>query len=444
MNRLDAEKAVMGCLLLNNRTFESIPELEPHHFSTPEHVTLYRTIMQMLTKGSPADTITLMTRLQAKGELENVGGLPYLTEIATGTFSPSNIANYAAIVVNEFRRFELKGLCFDSIGRLDSKLDPLEVGGLLVERVGKITENRAQDSVSDTDALLSEHLGMMERRQEGKETLYATGLSDLDKKLGGGFSGGDLVILAARPAMGKTALALSIALNMAESRNVLFFSLEMMKSQLMDRAMSNLGSIPMDWMRNPCDDQNAARHTMAFQKFQNLKMMVDDKAGRRLLEIQSIAKQTNRRKRLGLIVVDYLGLIRGSNAQNRNLELGEYSKGLKALAKDLDLPVLCLAQLNRAVDNRAGQIPHLADLRDSGEIEADADTVMFIHREEYYKPDTVNKGLAEIIIAKQRQGETGFVGAAFQGKFQRFDDLAYEYQRQEAQEPERKVVRGFK
>lgn len=444
MNRLDAEKAVLGCLMANNRAFESITDLEPHHFIQPEHVSIYRVIFHMLSKSRPVDPITVMVNLKDKGLLEEVGGMSYLNEIATGNFSVGNIATYAQIVVNEFRRFELKSLCFDSIGRLDAQLDPLEIGGMLAERVSKITENKAQDSISDADGLLAEHLDLMEKRQEGRQIVFKTGLDDLDRKLCGGFSGGDLVILAARPAMGKTAMSLSIALNMAEHHNVLFFSMEMTKAQLMDRAMANLGSLPLEWIRNP--DENKAKgdqHSAAFRKFQQLKIHVDDKAGRRLVEIQSIAKQINRRKKLGLIVVDYLGLMRGGNANSRNLELGEYTKGLKQLAKELDIPVMCLAQLNRQVENRAGQKPNLSDLRDSGEIEADADTVMFIHREEYYNPDTTMKGVAEIIISKQRQGETGFVGAAFMGSFQRFANLSWEYKREEVQ-PAKQVARGFK
>lgn len=443
MNRLDAEKAVIGCLLANNRAFENITELEPHHFMLPEHVTIYRAIYLMLTKGSPVDPITLMARLESKGQLEEVGGLGYLTEISTGSFSIANISNYANIVLNEYRRSELKSLCFDAIGRIDAKLDPLEIGGMVVDKVGKINECQGQDLVSDADSLLSVHLDTFAKRQEGSQIVYKTGLDDLDRKLCGGFSGGDLVILAARPAMGKTALSLSIALNMAEHHHVLFFSMEMTKAQLMDRAMANLGSLPLDWIRNP--DENPSKgdqHTAAFHKFQNLKISVDDKAGRRLVEIQSIAKQMNRKKRLGLIVVDYLGLMRGGNSNSRNLELGEYTKGLKALAKELDIPVLCLAQLNRQVESRAGQKPNMSDLRDSGEIEADADTVMFIHREEYYNPDTTMKGVAEIIISKQRQGETGFVGTAFLGSFQRFANLSFEYKREEVQP--KQVVRGFK
>lgn len=445
MNRLDAEKAVLGCLMANNRAFESIADLEPHHFIQPEHVRIYRVIFQMLSKSRPVDPITVMASLQAKGQLEEVGGMAYLNEIATGNFSVANIANYAQIVINEFRRFEMKSLCFDSIGRLDAQLDPLEIGGMLVERVSKITENKAQDSISDADGLLAEHIDLMQKRQEGRQIVFKTGLDDLDRKLCGGFSGGDLVILAARPAMGKTAMSLSVALNMAEHHNVLFFSMEMTKAQLMDRAMANLGSLPLEWIRNPVDegDGKGARHTMAFHKFQQLKLHVDDKAGRRLVEIQSIAKQINRKKKLGAIVVDYLGLMRGGNTNSRNLELGEYTKGLKQLAKELDIPVICLAQLNRQVENRAGQRPNLSDLRDSGEIEADADTVMFIHREEYYNPDTTMKGVAEIIIAKQRQGETGFVGTAFLGSFQRFANLSFEYKREEAQ-PVRQMSRGFK
>lgn len=446
MNHLDAEASLLACLMHNPRIFEEVSNIEPHHFATQVHVTLYRVMYKMLVKGSPVDPITLMIELEKRGELEMVGGMPYLTSVMTTHYSPSNAALYASVVLDAYRRSEMRSLCFEAVGQLDSKADPIEVGAVIADKVGKITENRNSSSVSETDDLLSSHLDLMERRRVGDEKFLSTGMADLDAKLGGGFSGGDLVILAARPAMGKTAMALSIALNVAQTSRVLMFSMEMTKAQLMDRAIANLGRVPVGWIRTPNDDDNFwSRHTTGFTAFNERKFSVDDKAGRRINEIIGMTKQAHRRKKIGLVVIDYLGLIKGSQAHSRNLELGEYTKALKTLAKDLDVPVLCLAQLSRDVDKRTGQRPVLSDLRDSGEIEADADTVMFIHRDDYYNPDSMHKGSAEIIIAKQRQGETGYLGLSFQGEYQRFDNLAYQYQRQEeTTDRGRATVKGFK
>lgn len=432
MSTEHAERALIGCIIANPKAFELVPDVEPCHFAMFEHVIVYGEMHRELVAGRKLDFAILLNLLQVKNLIDKAGGYPYLNELATCACSPQNAIRYAEIILSNFRRYELKNAFLDGIAQLDSNTDPMDVGGQILDTVGKISDNRSADTLRTVDQLLGGHVEMMQKRHAGEEKFTQTGLEDLDKKLGGGFSDGDLVVLAARPAMGKTAMALTISLNVSEHSPVLFFSMEMSSDQLVDRAIANLGMVDLSWIRKPDDDGSSwERHTFGFQKLQSRNLIVDDRAGRKLIDIQAIAKRVNRTSKLGLIVVDYLGLMRGGNSTNRNLELGDYTKGLKQLAKDLGCPVVLLAQLNRKVDDRAKKEPVMSDLRDSGEIEADADTVMFLYRDEYYNPDSMNKGVGEVIVAKQRQGTTGIVPVAFMGAYQRFDNLASTYHRDE-------------
>lgn len=433
---IEAEQALIGCILVNNKAFEFVPEIEPHHFKDQAHVSIYAAMYRDLVKGKPVDAITVIQVLRKNQDDEACGGMPYLNQLMMGACSPKNVTRYAEIILERFRLDELKGVAFDVMAQLDERKDSIEIAGHVTSKLSNLT-HKTSDIVSITDAL-AEHTDVMELRTEGKHSFTATGLTDLDKKLGGGFSGGDLVILAARPSMGKTMCSLTIALNVAEKKPVMFFSMEMTRSQLIDRAIANYGNVPIGWVRNPSKESNDPcwpAYTQASQRLAKLKLMIDDKPGRRMVDIVSIAKAQHRKNPLGLVVVDYLGLIRGGNAANRNLELGDYTKTLKELAKALDCPVMLLSQLNRGVEQRANKRPVMSDLRDSGEIEADADIVMMLYREEYYQPDTKYKGVCEIDIPKQRQGETGVVGVAFRGEYQRFDDLAHEFRRDDSPPP---------
>lgn len=423
---IEAEQALLGCLLVNNKAFELVSEIEPHHFQNQAHNTIYSVIHRDLVKGKPVDSITVMKALGS--DLEACGGLSYLTALMTNSISAANAPRYAEIVLDSYSRWQLKNLSFEIIGNLDEQKPTDEIVGNATHGLANLT--RKTESIVDLSEALSAHVDLMTQRTEGVQKTIATGLTDLDRKLNGGFCGGDLVILAARPAMGKTMCSLTMALNVARTGNVMFFSLEMSRNQLLDRAIANIGGVPLPWLRNPQDDgPEWAAYTSAIDQIRKFNLVIDDRAGRKIHEIEAIAKQQHRKKPLSMVVVDYLGLVRGSASQNRNAELGEYTKTLKGLAKAIDCPVLLLSQLNRGVEQRSNRRPLLSDLRDSGEIEADADIVMFLYRDEYYNPDSMDKGIVEIDIAKYRQGETGHVGCAFQGQYQRFADLAHEYKR---------------
>lgn len=424
---IQAEQALIGTILTENRAFELVSEIDAIHFTTDAHRAIYKALQDDLKAGKVVDAITVMKSLGDR--LNDFGGMQYLTTLSLCAVSIKNAPRYAEIILDEYSRRQLKSISFAVMRNLDEQMPTNEIVGQIAEGLNGLTKK--SETVATIDDSLLEHVDLMSIRSEGNQKSFSTGLTALDKKLNGGFCAGDLVVLAARPAMGKTMCALTIALNAAENGNVLFFSLEMSRAQLLDRAVANIGGLPLSWIRNPHEEgPEWDAYTAAIARMKNLGLVIDDRAGRRIHEIESIAKQENRKKRLSLVVVDYLGLIRGSSSQNRNTELGEYTKTLKGLAKSLDCPLLLLAQLNRGMEQRTSKRPLMSDLRDSGEIEADADIVMTLYRDEYYNPNTRDRGVVEIDVAKYRQGETGVIGCAFQGQYQRFADLGHEYKRE--------------
>jgi replicative DNA helicase len=267
----------------------------------------------------------------------------------------------------------------------------------------------------------------MDQQVDGLIKPVPTGLTDLDRKLGGGFYGGDLVIVAARPSMGKTAFSLTIAANVAVDSTVLFLSMEMKNVQLQQRLVSAQGGISMAELRNPAamKDEQWARVTHATRKINELNLFLDDQPNLTLLEVRNKARAVKRKHGLSMLVVDYLGLMATGQEERRDLQIGALTKGLKNLAKELDIPVVLLSQLSRKCEERPNKRPLSSDLKDSGDIEADADTILFLYRDEVYNPDSMDRGVCEVICTKQRQGETGITGLAFIGEQTRFADLSH-------------------
>lgn len=442
---IQAEQAFIGSILVNNGGFELVPEVEPHHFSHQAHVAIYREVFKSLSTGKSVDAVTLCDRFGKQGMLEEIGGFAYLNELMMEACSQANLIRYAEIILTNFRRQEGKALCITAIGEIESAVDVNEVLADVAVRAERIIGSEQKSSEVSIRDILRDHLSVIEQRHEGQITALPTGLDDLDVLLGGGFGEDDLIVLAARPSMGKTAMALTLGLNVAQADNgpVFISSMEMSRDALMDRAIANVGSIPLDWVKKPQEEAFWPNLTVAVQKIDGMDLVIDDRPARKCNDLVMQIKRMNRKKKLSLILIDYLGLMRGGDPNNRNQELGQYTKALKAVAKETKTPVVLLAQLSREVEKRANKRPGLSDLRDSGEIEADADTVIFLYRDEYYNPDSPDKGVAEIIIAKQRQGQVGFVGAAFSGKFQRFDNLPHGYERSEPEQPRVRRVSGF-
>jgi replicative DNA helicase len=373
--------------------------------------------------------VTVYERFAAKGDSEHIGGLSYLNALAQSTPSSANIKRYSALVRDKAVKRQLLTLAAD----VPEMVMGADEARIVVDRIQSKLENLAQERVKSEPIKASDDLGnyidRLQEAAEGKIKAIPTGFRDLDDKLGGGMRGGELIIAAGRPAMGKTAFALGIARNVALNYSALVLSMEMPRDQLHDRNIAALGRIHMQHLRQPekMTDDDWQRFTVAAHKITDLNLYLDDQPALTLLEVRSKARTVKRKHGLNLLVVDYLGLMTGGPSENRNQEVGSYSRGLKALAKELDIPIIALAQLNRGLENRADKRPGMADLRDSGEIEQDADTIMFLYRDEVYDPNSQANGICEVLIGKQRQGETGMVPLAYQGEHTAFHDLQRGY-----------------
>jgi replicative DNA helicase len=435
-----AENAILGTLLGNNDALESLPNLKTQHFALGANRTIFAAIYSLITTNKLADVITVADYLDNKDLLESVGGRIALHNLTNSESSVKNIGRYLEIMIDKAHKRELKEACRQAIEAADGATPSTQLIDRTAAQLEAIQAQRSVGEPEEISSALSAYIELMDRRTEKTERFTKTGLDDIDAKLGGGFSDGDLIIVAGRPSMGKTAFCTTIANYVAENETVLFFSLEMTKQQLMDRSVASYGSIPLGWLRTPGQDDHDlwSRFSMGVEKVRNLKMFVDDTPAQSLIDIRAKARRIKRKYGLGLVVVDYIGLMAGSGkSDNRTQEVGEFSRGLKALAKELNCPVMALAQLSRKCEERSDKRPLMSDLRDSGEIEQDADVIMFIYRDEVYHPETMDKGVAEIIIAKQRQGETGTVACAYQGQYTRFDNLAYRWERKQPEKPKK-------
>lgn len=437
LDNTQPERALLGALMLHNTLFEQVGQINYTHFLAHHNAKIFKICKMLIDSGNAADPITVLDSFARQEDAEEIGGLKYLTSLTFEACSPENFPNYVDLVLDKFKKRQVKLICTDVLNRADTPLKAHDLIHSLSSSLEGLETSVTKSEPLSADELLSPHIDLMSARHEKRIKFVGTGLRDLDAKLGGGFAGGDLVIIAARPAMGKTAMSLSCALNIAQDHGpVLFFSMEMTNNQIIDRVISNMGSIPLQWMRAPDDsDTHWEAYSYATMKVKETPFYVDDQPGQTLVDIRAKARRLNKKRKLSAVFVDYLGLMTGGNQENRNLQIGEFTKGLKVLAKELDCPVVVLSQLNRSLEARANKRPIMADLRDSGEIEADADTIMFLYRDEEYNPGTVDKGVAEIHVAKQRQGSTGTVGCAFIGQYTRFADLEYRWS---PSEPEKK------
>lgn len=440
---IEAEQSVIGGLLLDNDAIDRIGGLRAEHFYRADNRAIFEQVTAMIASGG-ADVVTTFSTLQAKGKAEQVGGLAYLNDLAQNTPSAANIARYAGIVRDRAQKRGLLAAAAeiqDSVGASpDSAADLIDRAASKLEALSEGVVKREPKPVAQG---LAEHLAELDRRMNGTSPAFSTGFPDLDKRLNGGLRPGWLAILAARPGMGKTALALNIAAHAAESRSVLFLSMEMPETELYDRLIASLGRASLARaMKAPADDNEFwGRVTVAAQKVTGMNLHIDDQAALRLQDVRAKARMVKRKHGLDLIVVDYLQLMAGDGA-NRNAEIEGISRGLKALAKELGVAILCLAQLNRRVEERGG-MPKLSDLRDSGAIEQDADVVAFIHREEVSNPDAGEQwhGFAQVRIAKFRHGGTCDLALTYRGEFVTFENHSGPWPTQPVSRPAR--TRGF-
>ncbi|MBR8142109.1 replicative DNA helicase [Burkholderia vietnamiensis] len=441
---VEAEQAVLGILLNDNDSIDRIGDLRTEHFYRGDHRAIFVEIVDMIANGQGADIVSLFERLRGKGKADDVGGMPYLNALTQNAPSAVSIARNAGIVRD---RAQKRGLLAAAADIQESVGVTADDAATLIDRAATRIEALGEASVKSEPKLAAEglcaHINVLERRSSGVERRISTGYDDLDKALNGGLRPGWTVILAGRPGMGKTALSMNIGTNIARDHGVLYLSMEMPESELHDRNIASLGSVPLSQvMEAPDDNAFWDRVTVAATKIRDLKLYVDDQPSLRLLDVRSKARMVKRKSGLDVLIVDYLQLMQGEGV-NRNAEIEGISRGLKALAKELNVAVIALAQLNRQVEQRANRTPQLSDLRDSGSIEQDADAVLFIHREEIANPNCGAQwhGFAQLRLAKFRHGRTGDVPLTYRGEFTRFENHAGVWPTQN--EPEKPSRKGF-
>jgi len=436
---LEAESSVLGGLLLDNSTWDRVGDLLTQGiFYRYEHQQIYAAIHALINAGKPADVVTVHEHLQSRGKAEEIGGLVYLNSLAQYVPNASNIRRYAEIIRE---RAILRKLISASDDIATNALNPQgkPVEHILDEAEQKIFSigeegSRMKQGFQSLDALVINLLDRIDDLSKNPVDVpgVPTGFIDLDK-MTGGFQAGDLIVLAARPSMGKTSLAVNIAEHIAlhEQLPVAVFSMEMGAAQLAVRIVGSIGRINQANMRTGrVTDEEWPRLTDTINRLKKVSLHIDETPGLTPSELRANARRLNRQLggKMGLIVVDYLQLMSGSGASNsrdnRATELGEISRGLKMLAKELQCPVLALSQLNRSVEQRGDKRPMMSDLRESGAIEQDADIIMFIYRDDYYNTESKEPNIAEVIIGKQRNGPTGTIKLYFQKNQTRFENLA--------------------
>ena len=434
---VEAEQAVLGGLMLAPDAYDRVADqLTEHDFYRRDHQLIYRAIHELAEKNKPFDAVTLGEWFESQGLAEQVAGGAYLIELASTTPSAANIVAYAEIVRDKavLRQLIEVGTGIVNDGFQPDGRDSSEILSSAEQQVFAIAEAgaRGRTDFVPVNKALSEAFDVLQTRYAngGSVTGLPTGYTEFDE-LTAGLQPTDLIILAARPAMGKTTLALNIAEHAAikTKKAVIVFSMEMSASQLALRLISSNGRINAQRLRNgQLEEEDWSRVTGAIRMLRDAKIFIDDTPGLSPDVLRAKARRLKREHDVGLIVIDYLQLMAvPGNSENRATEISEISRSLKHLAKELNVPVIALSQLNRSLESRADKRPLMADLRESGAIEQDADVIVFIYRDDYYnKENSPDQGLAEIIIGKQRNGPTGSVKLKFFGEYTRFDNLSHD------------------
>ena len=425
-----AEASVLGAMLLDKSAITTAVEIiHAEDFYYDSHKAIFEGILRLYNKNEPADMITLSDFLKKNGQLEAVGGYTYLGRLTSGAGAVSNTEAYANIIKEKSTLRALIRAGSEIVE--DSYRDDDEVGAI-IEKAEKsifdITQDNQRGGLMNMENVMVTTFEVMQKRSENKGGLtgLTTGFIDLDRKTSG-MQKADLVLLAARPSMGKTALMVNISTNAALKANatVAMFSLEMSRNQLSQRILSSLSHV--DLMKIISGDLTTEEWSKVIETMTYMNEMaiyIDDTAGITPLEVKAKCRRLKAEKGLDLVVIDYLQLMEvGGRAESRQQEISAISRQLKGIAKELDVPVIALSQLSRAPEMRADHRPILSDLRESGAIEQDADIVMFLYRDEYYNPDTEKQGLGELIIAKHRNGPTGTVELLFKGEYTKFVNL---------------------
>lgn len=428
---LDAEKSLLGAVLIDEETLADISEhVKPKDFYDKRHATIFGGMTRLYERHKPVDLLTLSEELKKKDELDIVGGSAYLTELTNYVPTAAHAEAYAEMVaLKAVRRRLIKASALISELGYDEDNSTQELLEKAEAELFSVSDQSLKQDLVAIETILNDSFDRMEELHRNKGALRGvrTGYRDLDN-MTAGLQRSDLIILAARPAMGKTTLVTNLAYNVATvaKQAVLFFSLEMSKEQLVDRMLADASGVDAWNIRTGnLSDEDFSKLSDAMGEMAEAPIFIDDTPGVSVLEMRTKARRIAHDQPIGLIIIDYLQLMQGSgkNDGNRVQEVSEISRGLKLIARELNVPVIALSQLSRSVESRSPQIPQLADLRESGSIEQDADIVMFIYREAYYNPETERENITDLIIAKHRNGPTGKVELYFHPERLRFMSL---------------------
>lgn len=430
---IEAESSLLGSILIDADAIVRVADsIDLNDFYDERHRIIYKSIVYLYAKHSPIDILTLTNQLKNEDKLENVGGASYLTELTNYVPTSAHVEEYAQIVSQKAVRRRLikasqdmAALGYDESQTIQSLIEEAEA------QLFQVSKQHVKQDISSIEDILTESFERLDElhKDKGKIRGVPTGYRDLDNTLAG-LQRSDLIVLAARPSMGKTAFSLNLAHNIATKAEqpVLIFSLEMSKEQLVDRMLSMESSVDAWNIRTGnLSDNDFEKIGQAMGTLSEAPIFIDDTPGITVSDLRTKARREQHKQQLGLIVVDYLQLMSGGSRfgaeGNRVQEISEISRGLKAIARELNVPVIALSQLSRSVESRSPQIPQLADLRESGSIEQDADVVAFIYREDWYNPETDRKNIADILIKKHRNGPTGNIELYFDKERQRFRSL---------------------
>jgi len=423
-----AEAALLGCLLIDNSTLEEISgSIQPNDFSTPFHCQIFKVICDFLSEGKSADIISVAKQL-SKADIDNDNDIfIQVCEIANGQFAPVNIKHYAELVKQSSTDKKILAAAQTAISSVhEQKENRLD----LVQRLFTDIENITLSDIPLASDILANVIAIIDERQTSKSEItgLSTGFPNLNK-ITHGLHAGNLIVLAGRPSMGKTLLAMNIAEHIAivEKQPVIVFSLEMSNKELLERSLASIGRIDAEKMKTgQLSSTDLEKVTETVTKLSGAKLFIEDRSPLSVSEIRAKCRRIKREHGLGLIIVDYISLM-SDEAENETLRIANISRGLKLLARNFNVPVIAISQLNRGVEQRTNKRPCMSDLRQSGAIEQDADLVLLIYRDEVYTPTAENKAAAEIIIAKNRNGTIGSIMLSFDGRHCRFSDYTGTY-----------------
>ncbi len=426
---VEAEQAVIGAVLIRPEVIDDIATLSPDHFYVAAHRSIYEVIVRMAGQGRQIDAITLAQEVHDAGLDDLTGGLAYIGAIAANVPSAANVKRYAKTVQDKAIDRQLLAAAEDIRAVVIAPGDTMEKLTAAQALIMAIAESRQQKQPRKIGDALQEYVATLERRHSGEVRGMSTGLTTLDHHLSGGLQDGNLLIVAGRPSMGKSAFTNTIAVHVAKAGNpTAIMSMEMTEIEQLDRFVATLGRVSIeDVTRAKLEGDAGDRIFAAVGQMQELPIFIDEEPGLSVHQVMAKARQVKRKHGLRLLIVDALGLM-DFDSSKAVAELGQITKLLKGFAKTMGIPIILLCQLSRKVEDRTDKRPIMSDLRDSGAIEQDADVVMMLYRDEYYRPDSPDKGVAECLIRKNRQGKTGVVPLAFIAEQTRFEVLAGEWQ----------------